>query len=152
MMQCTYKITGAIGNGVDIGFAVDGILSDCLVADREAQCMLAISKATYNVGALTKATALSIVACSGGGGPAEGCASEIGDSVKWLGGAAEEFAEGAIACAVSPSTVFTQRACRKKIENGGDMVGKAGKGMMKAGKICSIPAAFSYEETDEEIA
>ena len=69
--------------------------------------MLAISKATYNVGALTKATALSIVACSGGGGPAEGCASEIGDSVKWLGGAAEEFAEGAIACAVSPSTVFT---------------------------------------------
>ena len=112
--------------------------------------MLEISRVTYNIGAMTKATAEALVACTGGGGPEEGCAAEIGDSLKWLGGSAEEFAEGALACAAT-KTVFTQRACRKKIENGADMIGKAGKAMMAANKICSIPKRFVYEPTEQEI-
>lgn len=85
---------------VDLGFAINGVLTECLTSGREGQCVTEISNIAYNTGGTVKDMSLAYGLCGGSGvGIDEGCAAEIGDAMKWIGGASAELSEGAVACA-----------------------------------------------------
>ena len=99
VVRCTYKISSALGEMVDLGFAINGVYTECLTAGREGQCVTEISNIAYNTGGTVKDISLAYGLCGGAGvGIDDACAAEIGDAMKWLGGAAADLSEGAISC------------------------------------------------------
>lgn len=93
-MRCTYKITSAVGDLTDTGFAIYNANKSCS-GGRIAKCAEDISEIVFHIGSASKEIANAVGLCGGGAAP---CYASISDALSWLGGASLKFAESVTDC------------------------------------------------------